>query len=394
MAVISALQTKFMEKSLYKLRDDYKLGAKASDNDFHEVVFAVKQKNLDQLETLLMEVSNPQNSKYGKYLSRKEIADLTANPVATDALSKFLFENGATITKKTRYGEYITARAKVSTWEKLFDTEFYQFHPENPQAKPVVRALEYSIPAELSEHVELVFNTVQLPTFDTTRVKGELQGSLRKAGSVTPALLNEYYHITSNKGNSKASQAVYESLEQYYSPNDLAQFEKTYGIPSQAVAYDIGGYESDSQCVQNSNNCAEANLDVQYLIAVAQGVPTTYWYDGATDAFLDWIQQVADTENPPLVHSISYGAIETSLPSSIANQFNTEAKKLGAQGVSILVSSGDDGVANFQARSNSKKCGYTPSFPASSPYVTAVGATQGPESGVMHELGSGFAALH
>lgn len=48
--------------------------------------------------------------------------------------------------------------------------------------------------------------------------------------------------------------------------------------------------------------------------------------------------------------------------------------------MTILVSSGDDGVANFQARSDASKCGYNPSFPATSPYVTAVGATQGPES--------------
>merc|ERR1711957_793722 len=49
----------------------------------------------------------------------------------------------------------------------------------------------------------------------------------------------------------------------------------------------------------------------------------------------------------------------------------------GIQGVSVFVSSGDDGVANFQARSSKRNCGYHPSFPASSPYVTAVGATQG-----------------
>jgi len=244
----------------------------------------------------------------------------------------------------------------------------------------VLRALEYSIPSELSEHVEGVFNTVQLPNVDTIRPTPVRQGKLRKAGSITPALLNTYYHVTSNTGNTLASQSVFESLEQYYSPNDLAQFESQYNIPSQPVAYDIGGYQSDEICVSDPNSCAEANLDVQYLIGVSQGTPTTYWYDGATDSFLNWIQAVADTENPPLVHSISYGSIETSLPAFFANQFNTEALKLGAQGVSILVSSGDDGVANFQARTNPKKCGYTPSFPASSPYVTAVGATQGPES--------------
>jgi len=55
--------------------------------------------------------------------------------------------------------------------------------------------------------------------------------------------------------------------------------------------------------------------------------------------------------------------------------------KLGVQGVSIFVSSGDDGVANFPARSSSSQCSYSPSFPASSPYVTAVGATMGVETG-------------
>jgi len=86
-------------------------------------------------------------------------------------------------------------------------------------------------------------------------------------------------------------------------------------------------------------------------------------------------------------------------------QFNTEASKLSAQGVTIVVSSGDDGAVNIgcgscnpsqastqdncacQANSGSSTSswagkkwtgnGYFPSFPATCPYVTAVGATMG-----------------
>lgn len=88
--------------------------------------------------------------------------------------------------------------------------------------------------------------------------------------------------------------------------------------------------------------------------------------------------------------------------------------KLGLQGVTILAASGDDGVADYGARtctagqvSTANNCackadsssyidydgtsisqagnkwtgtGYFPSFPASCPYITAVGGTQGPES--------------
>ncbi len=58
---------------------------------------------------------------------------------------------------------------------------------------------------------------------------------------------------------------------------------------------------------------------------------------------------------------------------------DVEAQKLGVQGVTVLVASGDDGVAT--KASQGVVCGYYPDFPASCPYVTAVGATQGPESG-------------
>jgi subtilase family serine protease len=50
--------------------------------------------------------------------------------------------------------------------------------------------------------------------------------------------------------------------------------------------------------------------------------------------------------------------------------------KLGVMGVTILVSSGDDGAAGFHVKSGDMNCGYFPIFPATSPYVTVIGATK------------------
>eukprot|EP01042_Synura_sphagnicola_P036491 gene36491-biopygen7369 len=76
---------------------------------------------------------------------------------------------------------------------------------------------------------------------------------------------------------------------------------------------------------------------------------------------------------------MSYGVAESYLVGySNANSFNTEIIKICAMGVTVLVSSGDDGAAGYRYRSS---CGYDPEFPATSPYVTAVGATMGVESG-------------
>jgi tripeptidyl-peptidase-1 len=188
--------------------------------------------------------------------------------------------------------------------------------------------------------------------------------------------------VTNTTVDRPVTQSLFESLGQSFSPSDLSTFQRQFGLPQQAVSKVIGPNDP-SQCQFNPNNCAEANLDVQYIMAIAQRAATTYWSipQSAQDIFLDWIVALAGTPNPPSVHSISYGSIATEDPQADMARFNVEACKLGLKGVSIMVSSGDDGVANFEARNDPSYCGFNPSFPATCPYVTAVGATMGPEFG-------------
>lgn len=87
---------------------------------------------------------------------------------------------------------------------------------------------------------------------------------------------------------------------------------------------------------------------------------------------------------PPLVISISWGQPEARLPERYVRRQCIEFLKLGLQGVTILASSGDFGPA-----SNGGACAdrdsyslnattgiFSPNFPASCPWVTAVGGTR------------------
>ena len=79
------------------------------------------------------------------------------------------------------------------------------------------------------------------------------------------------------------------------------------------------------------------------------------------------------------VISISYTSYESSYypdDESYLSSFDATAMQLGLMGVTLLSASGDDGVAGGNARDDPIYCGYYPQFPASSPYVTAVGGTQ------------------
>jgi len=268
----------------------------------------------------------------------------------------------------------------VSTWETLLSTSFSRIkRSDGEDSSSVVRATEdVSLPEDLAEHVEGIFMTTQIPPpMNPPPVMRPMVDPAENEAHLDPAILKSYYKVT-GEGSASVSQCVVETINQVASPSDLATFQKQFSLPSQEIATDIGKHVNDFTCKISPNSCGEANLDVQYIMAMAPGTPLTYWYDSNFQTpFEDWIEQVAATENPPLVNSISYGGPEPLMAASVLDTFNTEAMKLGVQGVSIFVSSGDDGVAGNEARGNISACGYTPSFPATSPYITAVGATQG-----------------
>ena len=43
----------------------------------HEVIFAIKQKNMDKLTSILHDISNPYSPNYGQHWTRDEVVDLS-----------------------------------------------------------------------------------------------------------------------------------------------------------------------------------------------------------------------------------------------------------------------------------------------------------------------------
>ena len=69
-------------------------------------------------------------------------------------------------------------------------------------------------------------------------------------------------------GNNLGSQAFFGSLGQKFSPNDLLSFQTYFNVNRQSVAGIYGTGTSTSTC--SASTCGEANLDVQYLMAISQ----------------------------------------------------------------------------------------------------------------------------
>merc|ERR1712232_1167548 len=126
----------------------------------------------------------------------------------------------------------------------------------------------------------------------------------------------------------------------------------------------------------------EAQLDIQYIAGVAPGIKSEVWsYMGmawCTDV-KQWSSYILDHDDPPQVFSVSYGIQgNVSLDKSqgctqdIISNIEDDFTKIAARGVSIMVSSGDDGSGGTLLF----KAPLWPSWPASAPHVTSVGATK------------------
>lgn len=289
---VDELQHVFREASKAVQRKDITQLDRVDHMHSHTVVFAVKQRNMEEMERVLLDVSNPRSPNYGKHWSRKQVVQLTGNEEASHKIETFLTKHGAKVTEKTKFGDYIYATAPISVWENLFACEFHWFKMDYID-KHIARTSHYSLPTDLHASVHAVFNTVQFPMEHNGRKKihtaarKSIDASIIKKqnidyynpypGYVTPPFLDSYYNISDNKVTFAVSQAVYESSGQSTSPTDLAAFQSNFDIPLQAITRVIGGHADDTSC--DSTVCGEASLDVQYIMAIAQGANMTFYYD-------------------------------------------------------------------------------------------------------------------
>jgi len=361
---------------------------RATGDEEHELVLFTHQENLAFLHEELMAISTPGNPKYGKHWTFEDIEKHIAagNRARRAADWVCAHVEGARVVETTPRGEYVSAVATIAAWEKAFLAEFHHWISAHDN-QTMMKSANYSLPEALSQDVSSIFGILdfafsgqsQPPPLRNKEEKGrQLRGatvSEEKLNSVTPEVLTKFYDMPTNQGSVKTSQGVFASLGQTFSQSDLAEFQRIFGLPPNPVAHILGGHMNNTVSLEKPASCGEANLDVQYMTAVSRETPMTFFYDGARDAFLDFAWRVSQMRDPPRVLSISYGAPESWLNVNVMRAFDTEALKLGLMGVTIFVSSGDDGVSSHEARTNANDCGYEPSYPATSPYVTAVGAT-------------------
>ncbi|PRP82988.1 hypothetical protein PROFUN_09939 [Planoprotostelium fungivorum] len=352
---------------------------RAQPNHYHSIIFAVKTQPLaaSTCDNTLSQLSVPSSPRYGKHMTLAQVNAMTLDTAAVSRVESWLSSEGIAFSTT---GDYIRVSGSIRQMERLLSAKFGVYTHKDIKAKTFFHTEAYTVPSQIAADVDFVIHA-QLPkVLPLIRTLFDNDGGFVNA--TTPQLLNKYYGIRSNNV-SQATQAIFASLGQSFSPDDLITFQNTFNLP-QITVQSVTGNNDPNSCQNNPDTCGEANLDVQYLLAISQSANTNFdsISKGSNDAFLDFIVGLSQNPTPANIYSISYGATlsqGTEADDPDYQRFNLEACKLGLRGVTIVVASGDDGVNGPQLRQG--QCGFAPSFPATSPYVLTVGATMGPEGG-------------
>jgi subtilase family serine protease len=208
----------------------------------------------------------------------------------------------------------------------------------------------------------------------------------------TPQLYRNAYDLTSilNKGYDGKGQTIV-IIDSFGSPtaySDLQQFDKDYGLPdppSFQQPAPIGTATLDPNSSDQAGWAEETSLDVQWshalapdanIVVLTSPISETEGVQGLPQ-FLQ-LEQYAVNHHLGKIISQSWAATENTLFTPAGEQvfdsFNDFYRLADLQGITIFGSAGDSGTANVDVNNNIYPFP-TVNFPASSPWITAVGGT-------------------
>ncbi|KAA1473406.1 tripeptidyl peptidase A [Dentipellis sp. KUC8613] len=402
---------------------------------------ALPQPNFSVLEQHLWEVSDPDHARYGEHLSKAEVEALLApHEDSVSAVESWLAEHGVPAGARTHSpaGDWVKISVPVALAEKMLNTEYHVWK-HTADGTTVLRTTHYSLPEALHPHVELIQPTTifartnshrttfhsSTPAPDSAPAPGsaaifDTQSGIRVDAScnttITVDCLKQIYNFADYKPQvpDKNSFGITAYIGQFANEVDLNDFyadQVPQAVNSTFQTILVNGGQNNQSAAAAG---PEANLDTQFGYGLTFPTPGVFWSTGGeppfdpdtfeptntNEPYADWADFVLAQHDLPQTISTSYGDDEQTVPESYAKRVCASFAALGARGVTLTFSSGDFGVGDGNPNPANQSCfalengknvtKFLPAFPASCPYVTAVGGTIGIPEVAVNFSGGGF----
>jgi len=364
---------------------------KAADSQQMSCVLAIRHANESEqaLDNLFWQVSDPTHQNYQQFLTQKEIDKIVYSTFEDKtAVLEWLHGAGVHTATFTYRSDAVVISAKVSDMTKLFETEIFVFKHDSGHV--ILRNLgTFSIPAHLASVVEMVEGVSDFPShrdnLNTDTRCAYTTETTTKMDIIPIVVPTSLSHLYGYRGVSISESVIQMPAEfdglSAYEPADLTHFLGEFNLTDEKHPNKVGPFNA-------TNPNMESTLDAQYLFAVGGRANNYYW---TSDGWIfTFAHNLFNHDVTPHVVSISWAWAEDAQcdamlgadcsvvgvdSATYVRRTNIELAKLGLKGISVFAASGDSGASgrtDYACKSDTLH----PVFPASSPYVTSVGATQ------------------
>ncbi|KAF8266668.1 peptidase S8/S53 domain-containing protein [Lactarius quietus] len=344
--------------------------------------------------------------RYGEHLSREQVAELVApHPRTLKLVKSWLKHNGIPSSSVTTQGgnTLMLKAVPVTKANTLLDAS-YQLYRHVESRETIVRTVGYGLPAALHEHVRTVVPTTAfVPSLKQWQIprnisSGETAAPVKSALRQPTTMLSNRVDVTEVDPGMLLwmySIATYKPLA--LKRNVVTMVGAIGNSPSQAdLTAFMGKYHKDGLTASfisnhvnpgpNDQLNAVLDVNIQYLEALVYPTPVIYYVtgygpSGTDDWFMTWLRYLVGLQLLPQTISGSFGFDEDTLPMEYAVEACQLFAQLTTRGITFLFASGDDGVGEGGCVNSEGLLKFRTAFPATCPYVTAVGGTTGFEPG-------------
>lgn len=338
------------------------------------------------LDQLLADQQNPASPSYHQWLTPAQFgAQFGVSDADLQVLESWLTNQGFQINEVAPSRNRITFSGPAATVEAAFHTQMNTFRHgdqqffENSTAPQIPSALQNVVAA-----INGLSSYRLRPAVHKVVASGTLAGQRPQNTSATgshyiaPWDFRQIYNANGlfNSGYTGAGVKIAVLGQSAVDLNQITYFQQLTGQTTKAPTVVLVPSTGTSAVYQGDET--ESESDLEYAGGVAPGATVYFVYSGnSTNADVTTALNYAITNNIAPILTYSYGGCETENSLGALQGQESYFRQANAQGQTILVSAGDTGAAGCEDPGvTTAYDGLQVSYPASSPYVTAVGGTQ------------------
>ena len=294
-------------------------------------------------EIFLQNQQDRNSTEYHHWLNPQEVGSrFGPSPQDVERVKSWLLGEGLTVDEVSPSGMWIMFSGTSGQIEKSFNTRISRFNIGGN----IKYANEFdpTIPTELSDVVVgpvALHNIHTIPTPRTVNMDvGGSNPSIKPSDFATIYNLNPLYAA----GIDGSGQSIAVLGRTRPPVSDWASYRTYFGLPAKTVNVFLAGVDPGDQGYDEDG---EADLDVEVSGAIARGATINLVVAGdmlTSDPLLLDGQYVVNNNLSPVM-TVSFGNCELNITAAETAAYHNLWQQAAAQGISVVVSSGDSGVA-------------------------------------------------